>query len=81
MPAFVTRTLVNNLLNFISSGETEISFSTTTLKFFLKFLSQWLLPDDNHTAAVSVIGECLSRIVEKMVLLGTRNDDVGKISV
>lgn len=77
MVAFIARTIVFNLLHFISNDRKHKTVSIASLQFFQKFLTMWLTGDENKKIIVAVFHDLLSTIVDKLVSSALQTDDLG----
>lgn len=77
MAAFICRTIVTNLLHFVSHDRKDVLVSEASLKFLQKFASMWLSEDENKKTILLVIRDFFGSIVDNLVLLGLKEDTVG----
>lgn len=55
-----------------------MSLSLAALKFLHAFIQQWVSNDPRYEKSTEVFKNHLSKIVDKLVPLASRNDDLGE---
>lgn len=78
MVVFITRTILCNVLNFISSKNSYTSLFLAALKFLQTFIQQWVSDDSRHEKSTAVFKRHLSNIMDKLVPLASRKDNLGE---
>lgn len=81
MVVFITRTVLCNVLNFISSNDSYMSLSLAALKFLRTFIQQWVSDESQHEKSIAVFKKHLSNIMDKLVPLASRKDNLGEPNV
>lgn len=79
MIVFVTKTILLNLLNFVSNDQQYSRLSLSTLDFIRHFIREWIPVEENSWSSkvTLVVKEYLNIVVEKLVTLACKRDELG----